>query len=232
MAIQAVRPLVLVVDDEPVIADIVSRYLQQAGCDTGIAENGYEALHLALTRRPDLVVLDIMLPGIDGIEVMRRLRDDRNDILVILLTARGEPIDRIAGLRRGADDYLTKPFLPEELVARVEAVLRRRRAPPELSHLIAFENIEIDETNHRVTVLDQAVSLTVLEFKLLLFFMRNPGQVFSREQLIERVWGFAFYTDTTTVTVHIRRLRRKIEHDPTHPRWIETVWGVGYRFRP
>ncbi|MBA2465754.1 MAG: response regulator transcription factor [Nocardioidaceae bacterium] len=231
MAIQAVRPLVLVVDDEPVIADIVSRYLQQAGCDTGIAANGYEALHLALTRRPDLVVLDIMLPGIDGLEVMRRLRDDRNDILVILLTARGESIDRITGLRQGADDYLTKPFLPEELVARVEAVLRRRRAPPELSHLIAFDNIEIDETSHRVTVLDQAVSLTVLEFKLLLFFMRNPGQVFSREQLIERVWGFAFYTDTTTVTVHIRRLRRKIERDPTHPRWIETVWGVGYRFR-
>jgi two-component system, OmpR family, response regulator ResD len=231
VASRAVRPFVLVVDDEPMIADIVARYLLRAGYDTDIAADGYEALHLALTRLPDLVVLDVMLPGIDGLEVMHRLREDSKGVLVILLTARGDPIDRITGLRRGADDYMTKPFLPEELVARVEAVLRRTQAPATRSEQIAFDDIAVDDAAHRVTVFGEEVSLTLLEYKLLRFFMQHPGQVLSREQLIERVWEHAFYSDTTTVTVHIRRLRHKIERDPSQPRWIQTVWGVGYRFQ-
>jgi two-component system, OmpR family, response regulator ResD len=173
-----------------------------------------------------------MLPGIDGLEVMRRLQEHARTS-VILLTAKGEQSDRIAGLRRGADDYVVKPFSPGELVARVDAVLRRVDPPPdEAEEAIAFAGLEIDPVGRRVAVDGEEVALTVREYDLLLFLARHPGQVFSRDQLMDAVWQYAFYTDTSTVTVHIRRLRAKIEADPSSPRWIETVWGVGYRFRP
>jgi two-component system, OmpR family, response regulator ResD len=226
------RQSILVVDDEPTIADVVSRYLERAGYRTRVAGDGEEALRLASQERPDLVVLDLMLPGTDGLEVMRRLHE-RDRPCVILLTAKGEPADRIAGLRRGADDYVVKPFLPAELVARVDAVLRRFEAAEEPgAQPIGFDSIQIDPAGRRVSVGGQEVQLTVREFDLLLHLMRHPGQVFSRDQLMEGVWRYSFYTDTSTVTVHMRRLREKVEEDPTRPRWLQTVWGVGYRFQP
>jgi len=223
---------VLVVDDEPTIGLVVSRYLERAGYATRVAEDGYEAMRLADEQRPDLVVLDVMLPGVDGLEVMRRLQE-RERTSVILLTARGEAPDRIAGLRLGADDYVVKPFTPGELVARVDAVLRRVDPPREEEHeLLAFDGLEIDPVARRVTIAGEEVQLTVREYDLLLFLARHPGQVFSRDQLMDAVWQFTFYTDTSTVTVHVRRLRAKIERDPAAPRWLQTVWGVGYRFQP
>jgi DNA-binding response OmpR family regulator len=226
------RGSILVVDDEPVIAEVVSRYLVRAGYDTHLAASGPEAVSRAEQTQPDLVVLDVMLPGFDGLEVMRRLRERRpDDTRVILLTARGEATDRIAGLRRGADDYVVKPFAPAELVARVDAVLRRvggtQREEP-----ITFDGLAIDPAARRVLLDGEELALSVLEFDLLLHFARHPGQVFSRDQLMEAVWQYSFYTDTSTVTVHIRRLRAKIEDDPSSPRRLLTVWGVGYRFEP
>jgi two-component system response regulator ResD len=226
------RGHVLVVDDEPTITDVVSRYLERAGYATEIAGDGEEALRLAASRRPDLVVLDLMLPGVDGLEVMRRLHE-RERVSVILLTAKGEAADRIAGLRRGADDYVVKPFLPAELVARVDAVLRRAEPDEaETEEPIAFDEIEVEPVCRRVSIRGEEVQLTVREFDLLLHLMRHPGQVFSRDQLMEAVWQYTFYTDTSTVTVHMRRLRAKVEEDPGQPRWLQTVWGVGYRFQP
>ena len=225
------RGSVLVVDDEPTITEVVSRYLQRAGYDTRIAGDGPSALELAGAERPDLVVLDLMLPGMDGLEVMRRLREHER-MSVILLTARGEATDRVIGLRLGADDYVVKPFSPAELVARVDAVLRRVDNSPELEEPVSFDDLEIDPVGHRVTVRGEEVALTVREYELLLHFVRHPGQVFSRDQLMDAVWQYSFYTDTSTVTVHVRRLRAKIEEDPSSPRWLQTVWGVGYRFQP
>jgi two-component system response regulator ResD len=172
-----------------------------------------------------------MLPGMDGLEVMRRLRE-RERPSVILLTAKGEHTDRIIGLRLGADDYVVKPFSPAELVARVDSVLRRVEHSPQLDEPIRFDGLELDPVAHRVTVRGEEAQLTVREYDLLLHFMRHPGQVFSRDQLMDAVWEYSFYTDTSTVTVHVRRLRAKIESDPADPRWLETVWGVGYRFQP
>jgi len=230
------RGSVLVVDDEPTITEVVSRYLQRAGYDTRIAGDGPSALEQAGAARPDLVVLDLMLPGMDGLEVLRRLRQpaaggDRS-ISVILLTAKGEFTDRVIGLRLGADDYVVKPFSPAELVARVDAVLRRVDSSPELETPIFFDGLELDPVGRRVTVRGEEAQLTVREFELLLHFMRHPGQVFSRDQLMDAVWQYSFYSDTSTVTVHIRRLRAKIEEDASEPRWLQTVWGVGYRFQP
>ncbi len=219
------------VDDEPTIGLIVSRYLERAGYSTRVAGDGLEALRLASEQAPDLVVLDIMLPGIDGLEVMRRLQEHER-VSVILLTAKGEPADRIVGLRRGADDYVVKPFTPGELVARVDAVLRRAEPPEESEDPIAFQDVEIDPVCRRVTIRGEEAQLTVREYALLLFLARHPGQVFSRDQLMEAVWQYDFYTDTSTVTVHMRRLRAKIEEDASSPRWLQTVWGVGYRFQP
>jgi len=224
---------VLVVDDEPTITDVVSRYLERAGYDTRVAGDGPQAIELAGTARPDLVVLDLMLPGMDGLEVMRRLRQPASGrISVILLTAKGEPTDRVIGLRLGADDYVVKPFSPAELVARVDAVLRRVESAPEVEGPISFDGLELDPAARRVTVRGEEAQLTVREFDLLLHFIRYPGQVFSRDQLMDSVWDYSFYTDTSTVTVHVRRLRAKIEQDPSQPRWLQTVWGVGYRFQP
>lgn len=227
---------VLVVDDEPTILEVVARYLDRAGYATVQAADGAEALRLAESADPDLVVLDLMLPKLDGLEVMRRLHEgDGRPVPVILLTARGEESDRLVGLRRGADDYVVKPFSPAELVARVDAVLRRISPPPagdDAPPPIEVGALRIDPGMRTVTLDGEAVSLTQREFDLLAFLAMHPGQVFSRDQLMDAVWGFPFYTDTSTVTVHVRRLRAKLGDDPAQPRFVETVWGVGYRLKP
>lgn len=235
-----VRGRVLVVDDERTIAEVVCRYLQRAGYETREAFAGPEAVAVATAWRPDLIVLDIMLPGFDGLETMRRLSDTGPDDAgggyqpaVILLTARAEEPDRITGLRRGADDYVVKPFSPAELVARVDAVLRRtaRRQEEPDSAAIEIDGLVIDPCCRTVELDGREVLLTALEFDLLLHLASNAGRVFTREQLMESVWKAPFFTDTSTVTVHVRRLRAKIEPDAVHPRYIETARGVGYRFR-
>ena len=227
-AMEHVRGSVLVVDDEPTIGEVVSAYLERAGYETRVAADGPAALEAVAERRPDLIVLDLMLPGLDGLEVMRRVRD--RSTAIILLTAKGEESDRVIGLRLGADDYVVKPFSPAELVARVDAVLRRVDTVAERAPVLTFGALEIDPGARHVRRDAEPVALTAREFDLLLFLARHPGQAFTREQLMDHVWQYAFYTDTSTVTVHIRRLRAKLESDPEQPRWIETVWGVGYRF--
>jgi DNA-binding response OmpR family regulator len=230
---QRPRGKVLVVDDEPTIGDIVSRYLQRAGYETQVADTGAQALERAAADRPDVVVLDLMLPDIDGLEVMRRMRlQDRSRTAIILLTARGEESDRVIGLRLGADDYVVKPFSPAELVARVDAMLRRLDPSPAAEAPLRFDPLEIDPAARRVKLDGNEIELTAREFELLLFLARHPGQAFTREQLMDHVWQYSFYIDTSTVTVHIRRLRAKLEPDPAQPRFIQTVWGYGYRFAP
>jgi two-component system response regulator ResD len=227
------RGSVLVVDDEPTIAEVVSRYLERAGYRTRVAADGAQALELVARQRPDLIVLDLMLPGIDGLEVMRRLRQpERERIGLILLTAKGEESDRVIGLRLGADDYVVKPFSPAELVARVDAVLRRVDTAPAQEAPLELSDMTIDPAGRQVYVRGEEVVLTQREFDVLLYLARHPGQAFSRNQLMDAIWQYSFYTDTSTVTVHIRRLRAKIESDPGQPRHIQTVWGVGYRFVP
>lgn len=227
------RANVLVVDDEPAIGEIVSRYLERAGYATAVVGNGRDALGHAESAPPDVVVLDLMLPDMDGLEVMRCLRRGRHRrAAIILLTARGEESDRVVGLRLGADDYVVKPFSPAELVARVDALLRRIEPVTEREASLHFGELEIDPGGRRVRLGGEPLELTQREFDLLLFLARHPGQAFTRDQLMERVWQYTFYIDTSTVTVHIRRLRAKLEPDPSRPRFIETVWGVGYRFAP
>jgi two-component system, OmpR family, response regulator ResD len=226
---------VLVVDDEPTIVEIVGRYMERAGFETYTAPDGYKALDTATEHRPDLAVLDVMLPGIDGIEVMERLQERPGPpIAVILLTARGEESDRLVGLRNGADDYVVKPFSPAELVARVEAVLRRVAPPVAAGEAppIVHGPLRVEPASRRVILDGEEIMLTMREFDLLAFFAANPGRVFSRDQLMEAVWMEPWFNDTSTVTVHVRRLRAKLDDDPAQPRFIETVWGVGYRFRP
>jgi DNA-binding response OmpR family regulator len=226
MADAHTRGSVLVVADEPTIGEVVSAYLERAGYETRVAVDGFEALEAVAQRAPDLIVLDLMLPGLDGLEVMRRVRDRAGAI--ILLTAKGDEQDRVIGLRLGADDYVVKPFSPAELVARVDAVLRRVDTVPERAPALRFDSLEIDPGARSVRIEGEEAALTGREFDLLLFLARHPGQAFTREQLMDHVWQYAFYTDTSTVTVHVRRLRAKLGCD----RWIETVWGVGYRFAP
>ena len=231
MSTEASRGSVLVVDDEPTIGEVVCRYLQRAGYETHVALDGIEAVRAVAARGPDLVVLDLMLPGLDGLEAMRRIRaQDGRRTAIILLTARGEESDRIIGLRLGADDYIVKPFSPAELVARVDAVLRRIDTVPDNQPPLRFDGLVVDPGGRRVCLDGEQVVLTQREFELLLFLARHPGQAFTRNQLMDHVWDYSFYTDTSTVTVHIRRLRAKLEETPERPRWIETVWGVGYRF--
>jgi two-component system response regulator ResD len=229
---------VLVVDDEPTIGEVVCRYLERAGFQAGLAGDGPQAIAMSTQRKPDLIILDIMLPGIDGLEVMRRLHESEDPThrrpAVILLTAKGEESDRIVGLRRGADDYVVKPFSPGELLARVQAVLRRSTAAPEdvgAAPLI-FDGLAIDPAGRSVRLHGREIGLTQREFDLLLFLARHPGRVFSRDQLIDLVWQLPFCNDSSTVTVHVRRLRAKIEPDPGQPRFIQTVWGIGYRLTP
>jgi len=227
------RGSILVVDDEPTIGDVVSRYLVRAGYTAQVASDGPAAVQAVLEQRPDLVVLDLMLPGMDGLEVMRRIRaQDNGPPAIILLTARGEESDRVIGLRLGADDYVVKPFSPAELVARVDAVLRRMDTSGAPEPELVFGELRIDPSARRVHLAAEEVALTAREFDLLAFLARHPGQAFTRSQLMDQVWRYSFYSDTSTVTVHIRRLRFKLEPDPSEPRYIETVWGIGYRFSP
>ena len=228
----AVPTRVLVVDDDVTLNDVVTRYLEREGFVVETAADGRIALQRALADPPDLMVLDIMLPGLDGLEVCRRLREVA-PVPVIMLTARGEESDRVAGLELGADDYVTKPFSPRELTARVKSVLRRSRTPiaAQDSEPLVAGDVEVDPLAHEVRLCGELAALTAREFELLVFLMRHPRQVFTREHLLEQVWGYT-YGDTSTVTVHVRRLREKIESDPSKPTRVLTVWGVGYRWDP
>jgi DNA-binding response OmpR family regulator len=228
----APRRTVLVVDDEPTIAEVVARYLERAGYGAATAADGIEAMRVAAEREPDLIVLDLMLPGLDGLEVLRRLHAEGQRTPVIILTSKGEQDDKLTGLRRGADDYIVKPFSPSELVARVDAVLRRVHPADDGGAALSFDDLVIDGPARRVHREGSEVRLSQREFDLLHFLASHPGQAFSRDQLMDRVWGAAVYGDTSTVTVHVRRLRAKIEPDPEQPRFVQTVWGVGYRFQP
>ena len=222
---------VLVVDDEPIVRDVVVRYLERDGFRTLTASDGDAARALIEEREPSLVVLDVMLPGTDGLSLCRWIRG-RSNLPVILLTARGEEADRIVGLELGADDYVTKPFSPRELAARVRTVLRRSNGSSPEHETIAFGEIELDGVSHEARRAGAAVQLTAKEFELLWFLASHPRHVFSRDQLMARVWGYEAAVDTGTVTVHVRRLREKIEADPGRPLHLHTVWGVGYRLDP
>ena len=222
---------VLVVDDDPTVSDVVRRYLEQDGCRVRLAADGLAALAAVAAEPPDLVVLDLMLGGIDGLEVCRRLRRDLPDLPVVMLTALGEEADRVVGLEVGADDYVTKPFSVRELVLRVRSVLRRA-APSAEDHrpaLLRDGDLTADTGRRIATLAGRPLALTVREFDLLEFLLRHPARAWSRAQLLEQVWGWQF-GDQSTVTVHVRRLREKIEVDAAAPARLLTVWGVGYRY--
>jgi DNA-binding response OmpR family regulator len=228
----APRPRVLVVEDEPMVAEVVERYLRRDGYEVDVTHDGAAALAQFERRRPDLVVLDLMLPGVDGMEVCRRLRTQA-ETPVIMLTARAEEVDKLLGLGLGADDYVTKPFSPRELVARVRAVLRRAASTASQARgSLRFGDLRIDVPSRLVEGPQGPASLTAKEFDLLVHLARHPHQVFSREQLMNAVWDYEFAGDTATVTVHMRRLRAKVEADASRPRHLKTVWGVGYKFEP
>ncbi len=224
---------VLVVDDEPTVREVVVGYLRRDGHDVAEAGDGTVALELLEADPPDLVVLDMMLPGVHGLDVLRRVRAT-SDIPVIMLTARAEESDRVAGLELGADDYVVKPFSPRELAARVNGVLRRTNGRQATSPgPIVHGPLTVDPMSRQVTLDDRVIEMTPKEFDVLAFLAGSPRQVFSRAQLLESVWQSSpEWQDPATVTVHVRRIRNKIEDDPERPRWITTVWGVGYRFEP
>ncbi|RPI92937.1 MAG: DNA-binding response regulator [Chloroflexi bacterium] len=225
---------ILVVEDEASIAEVVSLYLKRGGYNVQIASDGRQAMGIFEKQMPDFVILDLMLPEVDGLSLTRWLRD-RSNVPIIMLTARREEIDRIAGLEMGADDYVVKPFSPQELVSRVRAVMRRlgREHPEtESERSLEFDGLTINLRSRVVTVHNAPVELTAKEFDMLYLLAQHPKQVFTREQLLERIWGGAQYIDPGTVTVHVRRLREKIEADPSHPTRLLTVWGVGYKFEP
>ena len=224
-------PRVLVVDDEVPLAGLVRTYLEQAGMQVLQARDGPTGLEMIRQRAPDVVVLDVMLPGLDGFEVLRQARAFSN-AYVIMLTARAEEVDRIVGLSIGADDYVVKPFSPRELTARIQALLRRpRSARPEAGDAWQAGELEVDARRHAVAVGDAQVALTTIEFDLLVALVRERGIVFTRQQLLDRVWGVDYVGDEHVVDVHVANLRRKLGDDPVRPRFIETVRGVGYRFR-
>ncbi|MFD7729620.1 response regulator transcription factor [Kitasatospora phosalacinea] len=226
---------ILVVDDDPTVGEVVAGYLTRAGHLVDRAEDGQRGLELAERHHPDLLVLDLMLPGLDGLEVLRRLRarPDRADLPVVLLTAKGDEADRVLGLELGADDYVTKPFSPRELVLRVQSILRRARTAASAvpAQPLRSGDLSLDPRARRAHRSGRELALASREFDLLAFLLRNPGTVFSRQELMQRVWGWDF-GDLSTVTVHVRRLREKIEDDPGAPELIRTVWGVGYRYDP
>jgi len=222
---------VLIVDDEPNIREVVGLYLRRDGHDVVSAADGEEALNLFRRADPDLVVLDLMLPKLSGLEVCRRMRAERR-VPLIMLTARGEEEERIVGLSLGADDYVVKPFSPRELAARVAAVLRRveESSGGGDQRVLSFEGLRIDQNAREILVRGEPVTLTVRESDLLHHLASSPGRVYTRERLMEVVWGYTFSADASTVTVHVRRLREKVEPDPARPRYLQTVWGVGYKF--
>jgi DNA-binding response OmpR family regulator len=222
---------VLIVDDEPNIREVVGLYLRRDGHDIVSAADGEEALEVFRDSEPDIVVLDLMLPKMSGLEVCRRMRADRR-VPLIMLTARGEEEERIVGLSLGADDYVVKPFSPRELAARVAAVLRRvEESSGNVDHkVLSFDGLRIDPNAREILVRGEPRTLTAREFDLLHHLASSPGRVYTRDQLMEMVWGYSFSADTSTVTVHVRRLREKVEPDPARPRYLQTVWGVGYKF--
>jgi DNA-binding response OmpR family regulator len=223
---------ILVVEDEAIVAEVVERFLRREGYETMVVGDGRQALNAFGSFLPDLIVLDLMLPEVDGLEVCRQVRS-RGATPIIMLTARGEETDKVLGLGIGADDYVTKPFSPRELAARVQAVLRRAKSlPVNDAETLRYGALRI---NSRTRVVDREgvdLRLTAREFDLLVFLARHAGQVFSREQLMDAVWDYDFAGDSSTVTVHMRRLREKIEEDASRPRYLKTVWGVGYKFEP
>ncbi|QMU80050.1 response regulator transcription factor [Streptacidiphilus sp. PB12-B1b] len=225
----------LVVDDDPTVAEVVAGYLLRAGYLVERAEDGRAALERVAETRPDLLVLDLMLPGIDGLEVCRQIRADRatRALPVVMLTAKGDEHDRILGLELGADDYVTKPFSPRELMLRIQSVLRRSASPPPppSPEPLRAGDLVLDPAARRAQRAGRELTLTLREFDLLAFLLQHPGTAFGREELMRNVWGWDF-GDLSTVTVHVRRLREKVEDDPAAPRLITTVWGVGYRFDP
>ncbi|MGI8774484.1 MAG: response regulator [Actinomycetota bacterium] len=224
-------PRVLVVDDEPIVREVLGRYLVKDGFEVELAEDGERAVASFVSTQPDIVLLDLMLPKLDGFQVFERIRSV-SDIPVIMLTAKTSEHDRIAGLELGADDYVSKPFSPGEVVARVRAVLRRAPNASSEAEELRYDALAIDPLGRRVEVGGKEVSLTTKEFDLLYFMARHPGRVFTRLDLLEELWDFAFYGDPATVTVHVRRLREKVEQDPSSPLHLVTVWGTGYRFDP
>jgi DNA-binding response OmpR family regulator len=225
--------LILVVEDEPSIAEVVGLYLRRSGYEVNFARDGLEAQNKIESRSPDLILMDLMLPIIDGFELTRWLRD-QSDIPIIMLTARRDEVDRIAGLEMGADDYILKPFSPQEVVSRVRAVLRRTKPQPDQAaeQPLTFPTMVVDPQTRLVTIDGEEIVLTAKEFDTLWLLAQHPRQVFTRNHLLERVWGISDYIDPSTVTVHIRRLREKIEPDPSDPHHLITVWGVGYKFEP
>jgi len=228
------RPRVLIVDDEAIVRDVLTRYLEKEGFRVETAADGEAAIEAATRSGPDIVLLDLMLPKVDGLEVFRRIRA-LGDIPVVMLTAKGEEVDRVVGLELGADDYVAKPFSPREVVSRIRAVLRRgdRAAAQDGARppLVAG-SLEIDRDRREVRRELNPVPLTRKEFDLLELLASHPGRTFTRAELLETVWDFAWHGDSSTVTVHVRRLRAKIEPDPSKPTHLVTVWGVGYRFEP
>ncbi len=225
------RERILVVEDEPTVAEVVDRYLRRDGYNVCVAHDGLDGMEAYDRFQPDLVVLDLMLPGLDGMEVCRRIRSLATTP-IIMLTARGDEVDKLVGLEVGADDYVTKPFSPRELAARVKVVLRRTASIPQDGDTLRFDHLRISGRTRTVEDERGAISLTAREFDLVFFLARHAGQVFSRDQLLDSVWDFEFPGDAGTVTVHMRRLRSKIEADPSRPRHLKTVWGVGYKFEP
>ncbi|HET6258385.1 response regulator transcription factor [Pseudonocardia sp.] len=226
------RPLALVVDDDVTVREVVTRYLDRSGYRVEVAGDGEQALRAVAGQVPDIVILDLMLPRVGGLEVCRRLRRETTGVPIVMLTALGEEEDRVLGLELGADDYVTKPFSPRELVLRVASVLRRSREVPgrdAATAPVVDGDLRVDVLGRRASLAGRALALTVREFDLLAFLARRPGQVFTRAELLELVWGWDF-GDQSTVTVHVRRLREKVEADPTKPARIATVWGVGYRY--
>jgi DNA-binding response OmpR family regulator len=222
---------VLIVDDEAIVRDVLTRYLEREGFQVDAAADGEAALEIAARSRPDIVVLDLMLPKVDGLEVFRRLRE-LWDVPVVMLTAKGEEIDRLVGLELGADDYVSKPFSPREVVARIRAILRRGERGARDGAPLVMGRLEIDRDRREVRRDAASLHLTRKEYDLLELLASHPGRTFTRTDLLEKVWDFAWDGGSSTVTVHIRRLREKIEDDPSEPRHLVTVWGVGYRFEP
>ncbi|PZT56612.1 response regulator transcription factor [Paenibacillus silvae] len=225
---------ILVADDDSNITDVCRRYLEREGYTVVTATDGMEAIELWRSHKPGLIVLDLMMPRKNGWEVCNEIRQTE-DVPIVMLTARGEEQDRLMGLTMGADDYLTKPFSPRELVLRVKAILRRMRTAQATSaitpmHTISYEGLTIDFVKREVEIGGQVIDLTVTEFDMLYLLASHPGQVFSRTQMLSKIWDFSYEGDTTTVTVHIRRLREKIEQNASDPKYIKTVWGIGYKF--
>ncbi len=239
MALNTITQKILVVDDEASVRHLVTSYLKKEGFEVIEAADGDTAIEMARRQHPDLIVLDLMLPGTDGLEVCRVLRAE-SDILIIMLTARSEETDKLVGLGIGADDYLTKPFSPRELVARIKAILRRKKAAGRVATPQASAHAEtlqagplmIDSSRHTATINGRALDLTAREFEILQALASRPGMVFTREQLLEQVWGYSYFGDPRVVDVHVAKLRKKVENDPANPRLIKTIRGIGYKLEP